>query len=51
MNFSKVQKLDVSSVSHPPAVPESSTLRATNPFLNETPQDVQPSPSTPSGLS
>lgn len=47
MNFSKVQKLDVSSVSHPPAVPEAPPWRATNPFLNETLQDVQPSPINP----
>ena len=47
MNFSKVQKLDVSSVSHLPAVPEAPPWRATNPFLNETLQDVQPSPINP----
>uniref|UniRef100_A0A8B9XWH2 SHD domain-containing protein n=1 Tax=Bos mutus grunniens TaxID=30521 RepID=A0A8B9XWH2_BOSMU len=47
MNFSKVQKLDVSSVSRPPAVPEAPPWRATNPFLNETLQDVQPSPINP----
>ena len=47
MSFSKVQKLDLSSVSHPPAVPEAPPWRATNPFLNETLQDVQPSPINP----
>ncbi|XP_029094394.1 stonin-2 isoform X4 [Monodon monoceros] len=47
MNFSKVQKLDISSLNHPPSVPEAPLWRATNPFLNETLQDVQPSPINP----
>ncbi|XP_057587426.1 stonin-2 isoform X6 [Hippopotamus amphibius kiboko] len=47
MNFSKVQKLDISSLNHPPSVPEAPPWRATNPFLNETLQDVQPSPINP----
>ncbi|XP_045057118.2 stonin-2 isoform X3 [Desmodus rotundus] len=47
MNFSKVQKLDVSSLNHPPSIVEAPPWRATNPFLNETLQDVQPSPINP----
>ncbi|XP_073751784.1 stonin-2 isoform X5 [Callorhinus ursinus] len=47
MNFSKVQKLDISSLSHPPSITEAPPWRATNPFLNETLQDVQPSPINP----
>uniref|UniRef100_A0A8D1C9R6 Stonin-2 n=1 Tax=Sus scrofa TaxID=9823 RepID=A0A8D1C9R6_PIG len=47
MNFSKVQKLDISSLNHPPSVPEAPPWRATNPFLNETLQDIQPSPINP----
>lgn len=47
MNFSKVQKLDVSSLNHPPSIAEAPPWRATNPFLNETLQDVQPSPINP----
>ncbi|XP_047594561.1 stonin-2 isoform X4 [Lutra lutra] len=47
MNFSKVQKLDISSLNHPPSVTEAPPWRPTNPFLNETLQDVQPSPINP----
>ncbi|GAB5573079.1 stonin-2 isoform X1 [Prionailurus iriomotensis] len=47
MNFSKVQKLDISSLNHPPSITEAPPWRATNPFLNETLQDVQPSPINP----
>ncbi|XP_042638378.1 stonin-2 [Orycteropus afer afer] len=47
MNFSKVQKLDISSLNHPPSIAEAPPWRATNPFLNETLQDVQPSPINP----
>ncbi|XP_077606936.1 stonin-2 isoform X2 [Crocuta crocuta] len=48
MNFSKVQKLDISSLNHPPSITETPPpWRATNPFLNETLQDVQPSPINP----
>ncbi|ELW49886.1 Stonin-2 [Tupaia chinensis] len=47
MNFSKVQKLDISSLNRPPSVTETPPWRATNPFLNETLQDVQPSPINP----
>ncbi|XP_037688068.1 stonin-2 isoform X1 [Choloepus didactylus] len=47
MNVSKVQKLDMSSLSHPPSVSVAPPWRATNPFLNETLQDVQPSPINP----
>ncbi|KAM5243795.1 stonin-2 isoform 3-T3 [Hipposideros larvatus] len=47
VNFSKVQKLDVPSVNHPPSITEAPPWRATNPFLNETLQDVQPSPINP----
>ncbi|XP_005860199.1 PREDICTED: stonin-2 isoform X3 [Myotis brandtii] len=47
INFSKVQKLDVSSLNHPPPIAEAPPWRATNPFLNETLQDVQPSPINP----
>ncbi|KAM6201249.1 stonin-2 isoform 2-T2 [Rhynchocyon petersi] len=47
MSFSKVQKLDISSLSHPPSITEAPPWRATNPFLNETLQDVQPSPINP----
>ncbi|XP_029806413.1 stonin-2 [Suricata suricatta] len=48
MNFSKVQKLDISFLHHPPSVTEAPPpWRATNPFLNETLQDVQPSPINP----
>ncbi|XP_058148799.1 stonin-2 isoform X2 [Dasypus novemcinctus] len=47
MNVSKIQKLDISSLSHPPSVSEAPPWRATNPFLNETLQDVQPSPINP----
>ncbi|XP_031213265.1 stonin-2 isoform X2 [Mastomys coucha] len=47
MNLSKVQKLDISSLNRPPSVIEAPPWRATNPFLNETLQDVQPSPINP----
>uniref|UniRef100_A0A8C8YUS1 Stonin-2 n=1 Tax=Prolemur simus TaxID=1328070 RepID=A0A8C8YUS1_PROSS len=47
MNISKVQKLDISSLNRPPSVTEAPPWRATNPFLNETLQDVQPSPINP----
>lgn len=47
MNLSKVQKLDISSLNHPPSRSEAPPWRATNPFLNETLQDVQPSPINP----
>lgn len=47
MNFSKVQKLDISSLNRPPSIIEALPWRATNPFLNETLQDVQPSPINP----
>ncbi|XP_040831146.1 stonin-2 isoform X3 [Ochotona curzoniae] len=47
MNFSKVQKLDVSSLSRQPSKSEAPPWSATNPFLNETLQDVQPSPINP----
>uniref|UniRef100_A0A8C5UZW1 Stonin-2 n=1 Tax=Microcebus murinus TaxID=30608 RepID=A0A8C5UZW1_MICMU len=47
MNISKVQKLDISSLHRPPSVTEAPPWRATNPFLNETLQDVQPSPINP----
>ncbi|XP_037359651.1 stonin-2 [Talpa occidentalis] len=47
MNFSKVQKLDISSLNHPPSITKPPPWRATNPFLNETLQDVQPSPINP----
>lgn len=47
MTFSKVQKLDISSLNRPPSVTETPPWRATNPFLNETLQDVQPSPINP----
>ncbi|XP_075387476.1 stonin-2 [Tenrec ecaudatus] len=47
VNFSKVQKLDVSSLNRPPSITEAPRWRATNPFLNETLQDVQPSPINP----
>ncbi|KAM4830508.1 stonin-2 isoform X7 [Urocitellus parryii] len=47
MNFSKLQKLDISSLNHPPFIPEAPPWRATNPFLNETLQDIQPSPINP----
>uniref|UniRef100_A0A452TL63 Stonin-2 n=1 Tax=Ursus maritimus TaxID=29073 RepID=A0A452TL63_URSMA len=47
MNFSKVQKLDISSLNQPPSITEAPPWRATNPFLNETLQDVQPSPINP----
>ncbi|PNJ65049.1 LOW QUALITY PROTEIN: STON2 isoform 4 [Pongo abelii] len=47
MNFSKVQKLDISSLNRMPSVTEAPPWRATNPFLNETLQDVQPSPINP----
>ncbi|XP_006987333.2 stonin-2 isoform X1 [Peromyscus maniculatus bairdii] len=47
MNFSKGQKLDISSLNRPPSVVEAPPWRATNPFLNETLQDVQPSPINP----
>ncbi|XP_021579495.1 stonin-2 isoform X7 [Ictidomys tridecemlineatus] len=61
MNFSKLQKLDISSLNRPPFIPEASPFipeappfipeappwRATNPFLNETLQDIQPSPINP----
>ncbi|XP_047392951.1 stonin-2 isoform X1 [Sciurus carolinensis] len=47
MNFSKVQKLDISSLNRPPFITEAPPWRATNPFLNETLQDVQPSPINP----
>ncbi|XP_051052107.1 stonin-2 [Phodopus roborovskii] len=47
MNFSKVQKLDISPLNRPPSVIEAPPWRATNPFLNETLQDVQPSPINP----
>ncbi|XP_006884693.1 PREDICTED: stonin-2-like [Elephantulus edwardii] len=54
MNFSKVQKLDISSLNRPPSlteappsIAEAPPWRATNPFLNETLQDVQPSPINP----
>ncbi|XP_008072809.1 stonin-2 [Carlito syrichta] len=47
MNLSKVQKLDISSLNRPPSVTEAPPWRATNPFLNETLQDVQPSPINP----
>ncbi|XP_057344225.1 stonin-2 isoform X3 [Manis pentadactyla] len=47
MNFPKVQKLDISTLNHPPSIPEAPPWRATNPFLNETLQDVQPSPINP----
>lgn len=47
VNFSKAQKLDISSLNHPPSITEAPPWRATNPFLNETLQDVQPSPINP----
>ncbi|XP_064148905.1 stonin-2 isoform X4 [Loxodonta africana] len=47
MNFSKVQKLDISSLNRPPSITEAPPWRATNPFLNEALQDVQPSPINP----
>ncbi|XP_059038606.1 stonin-2 isoform X2 [Mustela lutreola] len=47
MNFSKVQKLDISSLNQPPSITEAPPWRTTNPFLNETLQDVQPSPINP----
>ncbi|XP_032143604.1 stonin-2 isoform X3 [Sapajus apella] len=47
MNFSKVQKLDIPSLNQPPSVTEAPPWRPTNPFLNETLQDVQPSPINP----
>lgn len=47
MNLPKVQKLDISSLNRPPSVIEAPPWRATNPFLNETLQDVQPSPINP----
>nr|XP_036873910.1 stonin-2 isoform X2 [Manis javanica] len=47
MNFPKVQKLDISILNHPPSIPEAPPWRATNPFFNETLQDVQPSPINP----
>lgn len=47
INLSKVQKLDISSMSHSPSINEAPPWRATNPFLNETLQDVQPSPINP----
>ncbi|XP_017729340.1 PREDICTED: stonin-2 isoform X1 [Rhinopithecus bieti] len=47
MNVSKVQKLDISSLNRTPSVAEAPPWRATNPFLNETLQDVQPSPINP----
>jgi hypothetical protein len=47
MSLSKVQKLDISSLNHSPSIPEAPPWRATNPFLNETLQDVQPSPINP----
>ncbi|KAF7462504.1 stonin-2 isoform X6 [Marmota monax] len=47
MNFSKLQKLDISSLNRPPFIPEAPPWRATNPFLNETLQDIQPSPINP----
>ncbi|KAM4853189.1 stonin-2 isoform 1-T4 [Thomomys bottae] len=47
MNFSKIQKLDISSLNRPPSITEAPPWRATNPFLNETLQDVQPSPINP----
>lgn len=47
MTFPKVQKLDISSLNRTPSVTEAPPWRATNPFLNETLQDVQPSPINP----
>ncbi|XP_045143880.1 stonin-2 [Echinops telfairi] len=47
VNVSKVQKLDISSLNRPPSITEAPRWRATNPFLNETLQDVQPSPINP----
>ncbi|XP_042548532.1 stonin-2 [Dipodomys spectabilis] len=47
MNFSKAQKLDISSLNRPPSITEAPPWRATNPFLNETLQDVEPSPINP----
>ncbi|XP_051682148.2 stonin-2 isoform X1 [Oryctolagus cuniculus] len=47
MNFSKVQKLDIASLNRPPSKTEAPPWRATNPFLNETLQNVQPSPINP----
>ncbi|KAM9645695.1 stonin-2 isoform 2-T4 [Trichechus inunguis] len=47
MNFSKVPKLDISSLNRPPSITEAPPWRATNPFLNETLQDVQPSSINP----
>ncbi|XP_060037247.1 stonin-2 isoform X2 [Erinaceus europaeus] len=47
MNLPKVQKLDISSLNQPPSITEAPPWRATNPFLNETLQDVQPSPINP----
>uniref|UniRef100_H0WRL9 Stonin-2 n=1 Tax=Otolemur garnettii TaxID=30611 RepID=H0WRL9_OTOGA len=47
MNLPKVQKLDISSLNRPPSITESPPWSATNPFLNKTLQDVQPSPINP----
>ncbi|XP_044520921.1 stonin-2 [Gracilinanus agilis] len=47
VDFSKVQKLDISSLNQPPSISEPPPWRATNPFLNETLKDVQPSPINP----
>lgn len=47
VDFSKVQKLDISSLNQPPSISEPPPWRATNPFLNETLRDVQPSPINP----
>ncbi|XP_001366942.2 stonin-2 isoform X1 [Monodelphis domestica] len=47
VDFSKVQKLEISSLNQSPSVSEPPPWRATNPFLNETLKDVQPSPINP----
>ncbi|XP_077179519.1 stonin-2 [Paroedura picta] len=46
-DFSKVQKLDLSSITRLPSVDGAPPWSATNPFLNESLRDVQPSPINP----
>ncbi|KAH0620447.1 hypothetical protein JD844_020928, partial [Phrynosoma platyrhinos] len=46
-DLSKVQKLDLSSISRLPSVEGTPPWSATNPFLNDSLRDVQPSPINP----
>uniref|UniRef100_A0A7M4EEB2 Stonin-2 n=1 Tax=Crocodylus porosus TaxID=8502 RepID=A0A7M4EEB2_CROPO len=46
-DLSKIQKLDLSSISRLPSVGGTPPWSATNPFLDESLQDVQPSPINP----